>query len=419
MGGVGVFQKKRVSRVFFFIVFLTFALSSLSATIVFPILAPLFLGGVDTIIRPDLPEEIRAIVFGVFLTAFPLAQFLFAPLLGEYSDRRGRKKAFLVTIVLEIVGYLFSGFGIQYHHLSLLFLGRFITGLGAANFSVCLATLADVSYDEKSRSRYFSYGSLASGAMFVLGPLLGGRLSDPQTISFFSLAFPMWVGGLLALVNLIFIWSFFIETRVKKDVGEADLLKALHNVGCVFEKNSLYHVYAVFFFFLFGWNMLYQFLPALLVEEFKAESSLIGDLTSLMGVVWFLGTLFISIVVKFFRHQKFVLILSFLLFALTVIFIPFPKKLFVFVLITAVAVFLAGGIWPILASTISRLGKECSQGKTLGITQSIQSLSMLLAPFFGGFFLQSHSKTPFIFSAISLFVAIGFLIKIKNSIFDV
>ena len=71
-----------------------------------------------------------------------------------------------MTLVLEIIGYVLSGAGIQYHHLSLLFLGRFITGLGAANFSVCLATLADISYDEKSRARYFSYGSAIAGVMF-------------------------------------------------------------------------------------------------------------------------------------------------------------------------------------------------------------------------------------------------------------
>lgn len=412
-------KKPKASKLCFFVILLTFALSSLSATIVFPILAPLFLGGSDTILRPDLPEGIRSIIFGIFLTSFPLAQFLFAPLLGEYSDGSGRKKAFLLTIMLEIIGYLLSAIGIGYDHLSLLFIGRFITGLGAANFSVCLATLADISYDEKSRARYFSYGSLVAGIMFVFGPFLGGKLSDPSLLSFFNFAFPMWVGGGLAVFNFLLIYFLFSETREKKGEGFSDPLKAIHNVQTAFQKKSLQNMYAIFFFFLFGWNMLYQFLPALLVQEFQASSSLIGDLTSLMGIVWFLGTLFISMVLRVCLCQKFILLSSFLLFACTVVYIPFPEKLVIFVLVAALAVFLAGGIWPVLVGTISKLSHENSQGKSLGISQSIQSLSMLLAPFFGGFFLQAHSKTPFIFSAISLLIAIGFLIRTKNTLFDV
>jgi predicted MFS family arabinose efflux permease len=164
--------------------------------------------------------------------------------------------------------------------------------------------------------------------------------------------------------------------------------------------------------------MLYQFLPALLVEEFQATSSLIGDLTSLMGIIWFAGTLIISALIRVCKCQKFILINSFVLFSLMVVFIPYPNKLYLFVLVSGLAVFLAGGIWPILVGTISKLSHESSQGKTLGISQSIQSLSMVLAPFFGGFLLEPHSKTPFIFASISVLVAIGFLIRIKNSTFN-
>ena len=410
-------SKRKIKKFPFFVILLTFALSSLSATIVFPIIAPLFLSGSTVIIRPEIPESIRAILFGMFLMSYPLAQFLFAPLIGDYSDRAGRKKAFSITLVLEIIGYVLSGAGIQYHHLSLLFLGRFITGLGAANFSVCLATLADISYDEKSRARYFSYGSAIAGVMFVFGPFIGGRLSDPTIYPLFNFAFPLWVGAGLTLLNIILIYFFFKETLCKKEGLTVDPIKALHNVESAFKFDTIRILYGIFFFFLFAWNMLYQFLPALLVEEFNARSSLIGDLSALMGIVWFVGTLTISIFLKRINQQKNILILSLILFALTAIFIPYPDKLFFFVAITGVSVFLAGGIWPILVGAISRTTDPGSQGKALGISQSIQSLSMVLAPFFGGFFLQAHSKIPFMFSSFAALIAAGLLLKLKSSFF--
>ncbi len=410
---------KKVKKFPFFIILLTFALSSLSATIIFPILAPLFFGESQTIIQAHIPENIRSILFGVFLAAFPLAQFLFAPLIGEYSDRKGRKKAFIVTLVLEVVGYLLAGAGIEYRHMSLLFIGRFISGLGAANFSCCLATLTDISYDGKSRARYFSYGSAVAGIMFILGPFLGGKLSDPTLSSFFNLAFPMWMGALFAFLNLILILFAFKETRSSKKESSGDPIKSIHNLQKALHENSTRTLYTVFFFFLFSWNMLYQFLPALLVEEFQATSSLIGDLSALMGIVWFVGTLTVSIVAHFLGRPKWALISSLIFFSTTVVFIPYQLKLYPFLIVTALSVFFAGGIWPILMGTISKISDPNTQGKTLGITQSVQSLSMMLAPVFGGFFLQAHSSILFICATVSSTIALMFLLRLKSSLFKV
>ncbi len=382
-------------------------------------MAPLFLGSSESIIQAEIPESIRSILFGIFLAAFPLAQFIFSPLIGEYSDRKGRKNAFIITIILEVVGYFLSGFGIQYRHLSLLFIGRFITGLGAANFSVCLATLADISHDEKKRARYFSYGSAIAGVMFVLGPFIGGRLSDRSVSPLFSFSFPLWVGTALALFNLILIVFAFKETCTNKENVIVDPIKAIHNVEGAFQTQSIRSLYAVFFFFLFAWNMLYQFLPALLVEEFEAPSSLIGDLTALMGIVWFVGTITISLFVRLWSRQKIILLCFFILFGGIVAFIPYPSKFYHFIIITALAVFLAGGIWPILMGIMSKSANKASQGKALGISQSVQSLAMLLAPLFGGFFLQAHSQIPFIFASLSMALAFFFLAKMKSDVFTI
>jgi DHA1 family tetracycline resistance protein-like MFS transporter len=398
-------------------VLITFAVSSLSATIVFPILAPLFLSKSEAIIRGDIPENIRAILLGLFLASFPLAQFIFSPLVGEYADRKGRKKAYLITLGLEVIGYFFSAIAISWHHLSVLFVGRFITGLAAGNMSVCLATLVDLSPDEKTKVRYFSYGSAVIGVMFVLGPFIGGKLSDPSISPWFNLAFPMWIGVLLSLLNFIILWSLFKETLDKEVKEPFDPIKALHNVQLAFRTKEVKDLYIIYFFFLFAWNMLYQFMPAILVQEFGFNSSRIGDVFAFMGAVWIVGTILMNFIVHSGVNSKYVLIFSLAIFALVTLFVLTPKTMTFFLLFVAIGVFFAGGVWPIFTGAISNAAEQSIQGKVLGLSSAIQSLSMMLAPLLGGFFLQVHSQIPFMISAAATLIAILLLFRTKRTHF--
>jgi DHA1 family tetracycline resistance protein-like MFS transporter len=401
------------------VVLITFALSSLSATIVFPLFAPLFLSQDAPLFKAVIPEYIKSILYALFLVSFPLAQFLFSPVVGAYSDRSGRKKAFLLTLFLEFVGYLLSGFGIEYKHLSLLFFGRFLTGLGAANFSVCLATLTDISEDQKKRNKYFAIGSGLAGIMFVMGPFLGGRLSEKSINPAFSLSFPLYVGAILALLNLLLFLATFKETR---EIGKFELFEhqdPLSYTDILFSRKSERKLFFVFFLFLFAWNTIYLFLPALLVEQFNLKGYQIGDLTALMGVVWFFGSLLTTLLSKIYKKTKFILMGMLIFFAAASIFIPFPSSLKDFIGVSALSILFAGSIWPLIVGAISRNAPPGLQGKILGITQSIQALSMILAPIFGGFFLEAHSKIPFIFSSFSTLLALVFLFQIKTKHFDV
>ncbi len=396
------------------VILITFALSSLSATIVFPIFAPLFLSSEAPLFKAVLPEYIKSILFSVFLTSFPLAQFLFSPFVGAYSDREGRKKAFLITLFLEFLGYCLSAFGIQGKHLSILFIGRFLTGLGAANFSVCLASLSDISESSKIRNKYYSIGSALAGVMFVLGPFLGGRLSEESFNPLFSLSFPLWVGAFLALINFLLFFIGFKETNKGHKSTTPNENDTISLFDLLISRKNERSLYLIFFLFLFGWNMIYLFLPALSVEQFDLKSYQIGDLTALFGIVWFAGSLLIGLLNKILNKTLLVMAFSLTIFSISNLMIPYPKSLKEFVFISAVSVFFAGGIWPLIVGLISKNAPKGFQGKTLGLTQSIQALSMILAPVFGGFFIEAHTKIPFIFSSLSSIFSLVFLFKIKT-----
>lgn len=396
-------------------VLLTFAISSLAATIVFPIFAPLFLSSTESIFAQAIPVSIRSILLGFFLASFPLAQFLFSPIVGEFADRKGRKVAFIITILLEVVGYAIVAMGIEWQHLSLLFIGRFITGAAAANMTICLVTLVDLSPNEKTRIRYFSYGSAVAGVMFVLGPFIGGRLSDPDLSPLFTPSFPMWVGAALALVNFLIMLLLFRETRREETIHPYDPLQSLHNVQTALHTGRVKHLYLTYFFFLFAWNMIYQFMPAVLVEEFGSTSSLIGNISAFMGFVWIVGTICIRLLLHTGLKMHYILLASLVIFALAAFFIPIPKHMLAFLLITATAVFFAGGMWPMFITIISHTVEPSVQGKVMGFTQSIQSFTMMLAPFLGGFLLQAHGTIPFAISALSALIAAALLLKVHNN----
>ena len=398
-------------------VMLTFAIASLSATIIFPILAPLFLDPEQALVRASVPGNIRAILLGFFLASFPFAQFIFSPMCGEFSDRKGRRPVFLVTLALEALGYFLCAIAIRWHHLSLFFFGRFVTGLAAGNMSVCLATIVDLSTSEKKKVRYFSYGSALAGVMFVLGPYIGGKFADKSISPLFSTAFPMWVGGALAILNFLVMALLFKETHTEKCDKPFDPIAAVHNVQLAFRTGAVRDLYILYFFFLFAWNMLYQFLPAVMVQEFKASASTIGDVSALAGCIWIIGTILINLIARTKLEAKYIVLVSLLIFSFVTVFIPDAYSMRGFLITTCVSVFFAGGIWPLFTGAISNAADQKIQGKVLGLSQSIQSLSMMLAPFIGGFFLQAHSRVPFVVSAISALLAAGLLTKTKRIYF--
>ena len=189
-------------------IFVTFGISTLAATILFPVLAHIFLSPKGDYIMKGISMHYRGVLLGLFLASFPLAQFIIGPIMGDYSDKKGRRGVFLFSVLLEAVGYLICAVSIHQGILSLLFFGRILTGLAAGNTSVCLATIVDLSSEEKEKVRLFGIGSAVIGLMFIIGPLSGGQIAALFKNPIYALAMPMWFGCGAALFNLIILFFF-------------------------------------------------------------------------------------------------------------------------------------------------------------------------------------------------------------------
>ena len=152
-------------------------------------------------VMPDLIREIRgssiadAAYWGGLLTfTYASMQFLCGPLLGNLSDRYGRRPVLIISLLFMGLDYLLMAIA---PGLLLLFVARLISGITGATYAVAAAYLSDTS-DKGERSSSFGLIGAAFGIGFILGPALGGLLGE------FGARMPFLVAGGLALLNAAF-----------------------------------------------------------------------------------------------------------------------------------------------------------------------------------------------------------------------
>ncbi|MDC4690354.1 TCR/Tet family MFS transporter [Acinetobacter baumannii] len=178
-----------------FIIFATIALDAIGIGLIFPIL-PLLL--------QDMTHSTHiAIYMGILANLYAAMQFIFSPLLGALSDRWGRRPVLLISLAGSAVNYLFLTFS---HSLILLLVGRIIAGITSANMAVASTYIVDVS-QENNRAKYFGLINAMFGAGFIIGPVLGGFLSE------YGLRLPFLVAAILTGLNLLFAYFILPETR--------------------------------------------------------------------------------------------------------------------------------------------------------------------------------------------------------------
>ena len=131
---------------------------------------------------------------GALIAAYAAMQFFAAPILGELSDRYGRRPVILASVFGLGCDYVLLAFA---PNLWWLFAGRLVAGATSANVAAATAYISDVS-PEQERARLFGFVGATFGAGFVVGPALGGLLGEV------SLRLPFLAAAALSFTNLCF-----------------------------------------------------------------------------------------------------------------------------------------------------------------------------------------------------------------------
>lgn len=174
-------------------------------------------------VMPDLIAQLKNITineaspYGAWLlSVYAFTQFVFAPLIGNLSDKFGRRPVLLASLL---------GFGIDYLFLALaptygwLFVGRVIAGITGASFTTASAYIADISTEE-TRAKNFGLIGAAFGLGFVIGPALGGLLAG------WGVRAPFYAAAGLCLLNALYGYFVLPESLSKENRRDFEWKKA-------------------------------------------------------------------------------------------------------------------------------------------------------------------------------------------------
>lgn len=169
-------------------VLLTVLIDTIGFGIIMPVLPQLIMEIADV----DLAGAAR--LGGLMLVVFAGLQFLFGPVMGNLSDRFGRRPVLLISLIAFSVNYALMGLAPS---LTWLFIGRALTGIAGAVYAPASAYVADVTPPEK-RAQSFGLVGAMFGLGFIVGPALGGFLGE------YGPRAPFFAAAALAALNFVY-----------------------------------------------------------------------------------------------------------------------------------------------------------------------------------------------------------------------
>ena len=181
-------------------IFITLLIDVIGFGIIIPVMPKL----IEELGHVDLSQASR--IGGFLLFAFAITQFFFSPLVGNLSDRYGRRPVLLASLFGFAIDYLFLAFAPT---IGWLFLGRIVAGITGASFTTASAYIADVSTAE-TRAKNFGMIGAAFGLGFIIGPAIGGLLGG------FGTRVPFLVAAGLCLLNFLYGFLFYRNRSSRK-----------------------------------------------------------------------------------------------------------------------------------------------------------------------------------------------------------
>lgn len=375
--------------------------------LVYPIFAVLLFDPNILIVPANSSLEYRGAMLGILISLTPISQFFISPILGTFSDVKGRKPALLIGIGFGCLGYIIAVLGVYMSSLWLLFLYRILVGASDATAAVAQATLADISTEENKVKR-FSYLSSCLGLGFTVGPFMGGILADPTVVSWFNYSTPLIAAGLMSLMNLILVLWKFPETQQILEKRNFDFTEGLHNLRKVFLLKNLRWVFFGGFALYFGWSVFNEFAPLLLRERFDFSLSRIGEFYAYTGAWFAIGALMATRFVDRFSPEK-IAIISTLLVAICMLTFLIPSQSVYIWLITPLMLCSLAFAYPTATTIISNCTCSKTQGGILGVYQSVCAAAMGLSPLVVGSAVGAYpSLTAWGGALCFVFASLGF-----------
>ncbi len=327
------------------------------------------------------------------VSVYAVCSLISTPIIGNLSDRFGRKPLLLISQAGTCAGFLILA---NASALWMVFAGRIIDGLTAGNLSTAQAYISDHTKPE-NRAKAFGVIGVAFGIGFMFGPFLGGWLGDA-----YGFHAPFYLSAALSFVSIIATATLLPKEQKAPDgglpkatvAGPAGKRPSVFDLSVYaeyFKRHGLGAVYLQFFLFTFAFSCFTSGFALFAQSRFHWEARQTGYMFAFAGVLGIIlqGGL-IGRLVKKFGEIKLAL-LGFIASVIAYVLMGFAYSL-AFLIVTAIINSFGNGVLrPVLTSRITQLVNRHEQGIALGISGSLGSLAMTMAPPSGGFFLNSDN----------------------------
>jgi DHA1 family tetracycline resistance protein-like MFS transporter len=371
-------------------------------------------------IMPVLPQLIEdvghmtlaeaTVIGGWMYFAFAFTQFLFSPLMGNLSDRYGRRPLLLLAVFGLGIDYIFSALAPT---LLWLFVGRAIAGLCGSSYVIANAYIADVTAPE-DRAKAFGLIGAAFGVGFVAGPAIGGMLGE------FGPRVPFWAAAVISLLNFAYGWFVLPETLTpdKRRPFEWRRANPFGTLKVFRTYPGVLPLCAVLFLYMFASSVYPAVWPFWGIAKFDWSPFMVGVSLAAFGLITAIcqGTLIGPAVARWGEVR--VCLIGLVAAVLGLLGYGMATGMVMVVLFMLVHA-PEGFVHPMLSAIMSKAVPEDAQGELQGGISSVMNLAMLCGTVFFanvfGYFLspaapiQSPDIAYFVAAAVIMVPALLFL----------
>ena len=331
---------------------------------------------------PLLPYYVQeqhagATAAGAIGSVYALMQLVSGPIIGELSDRYGRRPVLLVCLSGTALAYLLLGLA---NSLTLIFLAVALDGITGGNLTTAYAYIADMTTSE-NRARGMGLVGAAFGLGLMLGPALGGVLSA------YGLGMPAFVACAIASANVVFgllVLPESLPPEKRKMINQTRALNWVAQLRNVIALPTIRALLLAMFLLNLAFAGLQTNFPLFSQARFGWDSTRNGFFFAFVGVcaVLIQGVLFGKIQPLLGEKKLVIGGLGLMTMSLAAIAIA-PQDWMVYPIV-ALGALGSGASIPSLTSLVSQRVDASEQGRLMGGTQAILSLAMIVGPSIAG-----------------------------------
>lgn len=379
-----------------------------------PILPEMFLDPEVSILPSTYSQQVKMLLLGLVMSAYPLGQLIGAPLLGKFSDLWGRKKIILISLFASMLGYIFTAMATSHASVPFIFTGLLFCGFCEGNIAIAQSVAADLSssaQEQNHKISYFGWINLFACLAFVVGPVIGGQLSDPSFVSWFTFATPFWIAAGMTLLGIGIVLLFSQETKREGKLAPRGYWRGFKEG---FRHKKLRKMYAVNFFLALGYFSYFRFFPVYIERKFSFSAAMLGYAIAYGSIAFAIcAVLFLKPISRIWSATKATFWFS-IFFAGTLFLVLFPNSPWD-LLWTIPPIDLCLAVVMTNASVlVSNAASEEFQGQALGMLTSVQVSAEFLIGVFGGILAGYHSSLPMITGSVMLLLGALILLVFRK-----